>query len=212
MTPTKPVTYPLEDIALVIQRHTHDLRNTLNGMKLELTWLDENVTAPASRAAVKRLGEVIAEIGRRVQGLSSKYGIETPSSLLALQIVERWQADAFHLANHASFRWRVHLADETVCVEPGLIRSLLSDVLELAASLGGSRGLQINCQVAGGCVVFEIATQDGVGVSGIADALSAYWAVLGRLAERNQGLLHPPILSSEHCFPMRLSLPLQPGV
>jgi hypothetical protein len=201
--------YVSNDIAVVIKRHTHDVRNALNGMELELTLLGDGAAAdPAVRGAVKRLREAGAEIGRLMQGLSSKYGMESPTVLPAVQIAERWNADARHVASNTPLQWNIQLGAETVCVEAGLIRSLLKDALEVAVSISGRRSLEINCRCDGGHICFEIAVENVRASAGIIDSQQAYWTALGRLAERGQILMQPELLSLNGSFPIRFSLPL----
>jgi signal transduction histidine kinase len=199
---------PFNDIAAVIKRHVHDVRNALNGMELELTLLAEDISGQAARDAVKRLREAGAEIGRLMQGLSSKYAIESPCVIPAIQIVERWNADARHMASDVRLQWNVQLGGEAVCVEAGLIRSLLKDALEMAVRISGRRSLQINCRCDGEHICFEIAAEDAQASAGIIDSQQAYWTALGGLAKRGQILMRPETLSPDDSFPMQVSLSL----
>lgn len=201
--------YPLNDIAVVIKRHTHDVRNALNGMELELTLLGEGATDPAAREAVKRLREAGAEISRLMQGLSSKYGTESPCVLPAIQIAERWNADARHVASDTPLQWNIQLDGEAVCVDAGLIRSLLKDALEMAVRISRRRPLQVSCRHDEGRVVFEIAAEGGQANAEIIGSQQAYWTALRGLAEHGQILVRPEMLSARGSFPMQLSLPLQ---
>lgn len=209
----EPFSYPSEDIAVVINRHTHDVRNALNGMEIELTLLGEGAaTDPAMRDAVRRLRAAGAEMSRLMQGLSSKYAMQSPGVIPAIQIVERWQADSRHVASDAPLSWSMQLGDGTVWVEAGLIRTLLKDALEMAHRISGKRPLQINGRCEGGRIVFEIAGEDGGASTGLIDSQQAYWAALRGLAERGQILMRPEILSPHDCFPMQLSMPLHQPV
>jgi len=204
----EPSSYPRSEIVAVIKRHTHDVRNALNGMELELTLLDESATDPAVRQAVRRLRQAGAEISRLMQGLSSKYAMDPPSLIPAVQLAERWNADARHVAHEVPLRWNVQLGGELVCVDAGLVRSLLKDTLEMAVRIGGQQGFQINCRCGSVRAVFEIASEGGETATGISEVQQAYWAALRGLAERAQVLIEPATLSPHGSFPMRLSFPL----
>jgi hypothetical protein len=197
--PAEFPTYSLGDVALV------------NGMELELTLLGQSATDPATSDAVRRLREAGAEIGRLMQGLSLKYGMEGSSAVLMIQLAERWNADARHFAAGAALEWNIRLADEMVRVEPGLVRSLLNDALGMAVRISSKRPLQINCRIEDGQGVFEIAAQDVHVSAGTINSHLTYWAALGRLAERNHGSMRPSVLSLSGSFPMRLSFPLDPA-
>jgi len=203
------ISYSLNDIALVVKRHTHDVRNALNGMELELTLLNDSATDPATREAVRRLREAGVEIGRLMQGLSAKYGTESPCVIPAVQIVEQWNLDARHVASGIPLQWNMQLGDQTVSVEVGLIRSLLKDALEMAVRISGGRSLQINCRCDGEHICFEIAAEDVRASARNIDSQQAYWRALGGLAKRRRILMQPEMLSTDGSFPMQLSLPLQ---
>src|SRR5689334_20844337 len=103
------VSYSLNDIALMIKRHCHDVRNVLNGMELELTLLDEASTGAATREAIDRFRNSNTEIGRLVQALSSAYSMEPPAVLPAIQIAELWNADSGHVAPGVDLQWSSRL-------------------------------------------------------------------------------------------------------
>jgi signal transduction histidine kinase len=209
----EPHSYLSNDVAVVIKRHVHDVRNALNGMELELTLLSEGAPESTAREAVKRLREAGGEIGRLMQGLSSKYGMESPCIITAVQIAEQWNLDARQVVFGAPVQWNIQLGSENVCVEAGLVRSLLKDALEMAARIGGRRSLQVNCRCEGGRICFEISTNERNTGVGIIDSQQAYWTALGRLAKRGQILMRPEMLSPNGSFPIQLSLPLhQPEI
>ncbi len=200
--------YSIEDLAVVIHRHAHDVRNALNGMELELAVLDENSPDPALKSAVKRLRGAAAEIGRHLQALSSKYGVESPCVLPAFQIAERWQADAWHLGTCPPIEWELRFDDEMVRVESGLTRWLLNDALDLAIKCSGRRPLRIRCRGETGCATFSVEPVEPTRVPLLSEATRAYWDVVCRLAERNGGRMEPSPLAPDQCFPMRLVLPI----
>jgi len=205
----EPPSYALSDIARVVKRHAHDVRNTLNGMELELALLDEGTKDLSARAAIKRLRDAGSEIGRLMQALSSKYGMDPPCLVPAVQVAERWSAGSRHLSGEISMDWNISLDRECLYVEPGLIRSLLDDILEVAVRLNRKRPIHIQCGADNGRAVYAIKATDGQPPSNaVIDAHQPYWTAMGHLAERCQGAIFPEILTSSGSFPMWLSLPV----
>ena len=202
---------PLSDVSVLIRHHAHEVRNALNGMELELTLLDHGAPAPGTQEAIARLRQAVTQIGGCVQGLSAKFGTETPSPILALQIAERWAADARHWLASAG-DWQIQLSDEIVCVEPALICTLLLELLEMAVRMAGDAPLLFRCQRERDRVLFEVARAErggdsqGMGLE-MMDAQQSYWTALRRLAERNQGVVEPERLASGSTA-WRLSLPV----
>ena len=204
----EPIAYSLNDIAVLVKRHSHDARNILNGMELEMTLLEENNPTPATREAIERLREGSVELNRLVQGLLAAYSLESPTSLPAIHVAELWQADARRTASGATLNWTMRLGSESVSGEAGLLRCVLKEVLALAIRFAGKRSLQIDCRCEGGRVIFEITTSEGQANAGMVEAQQSFWTALGRLAERSQITMEPRTLTMEGSFPMRASLPV----
>ena len=204
----EPITYSLNDIAVLIKRHSHDVRNVLNGMELELTLLEETNASPAARDAIERLRDAGTELGRLVRDLSAAYSLEPAASLPAIQIAELWQADAHRIASGTTLNWTMRLASENVSAEAGLLRCILKEMVTAAIRLAGKRPLQIDCRCEDGRVVFEITTSKGQAGASVVEGQQSYWATLGRLAERNQITTEPRTLTADDSFPMRVSLPV----
>jgi signal transduction histidine kinase len=204
----EPIAYSLNDVAVLVKRHSHDVRNILNGMELEMTLLEETNTTPATREAIERLREASVELNRLVQGLLAAYSLESPTSLPAIQVAELWQADVWRIASGAALNWSMRLGSESVSGEAGLLRCVLQEVLALAIRFAGKRSLQIDCRCEGGRVIFEITTSEGQANAGMVEAQQLFWTALGRLAERSQIVVEPRTLTMEGCFPMKASLPV----
>ena len=199
-------TFPSSDLAWLIKRHTHDVRNALNGMECELILLEENCTDAGTREAVNRLRQAGIEIGKLMQGLSAKIGMEPPGALAALQIAERWNIDARPIAAGVPLQWDIQLTDEIVRVDSGLIRSLLKEVLEMVIRSSSQRPLQITCRSEKAQVLFEISIP---GESAFPPALrsqQAYWSALRWASGRGEIVLSPEILDAP--FLIQFSLPL----
>ena len=203
-----PSSYPLSDIAVVVKHHTHEVRNALNGMELNLTLLEEAATTPTLQEAVKRLREAGAEIGRLTQGLFSKFGAEAPSVIPLVQIVERWSADARHVTSAVPLQWSVQLTDELVCADMGLVRGLLKDALEISVRISRKRPLQINCHCEAGFAVFEVVALGFSAITSVNNSQPAYWTALRRLAERGKILMWPESLEQGPNPRIRISIPV----
>ncbi len=204
----EPIAYSLNDIAVLVKRQSHDVRNILNGMELEMTLLEENNPTPATREVIERLRDASEELNRLVQGLLAAYSLESPTSLPAIQVAELWQADARRTASGVAVNWTMRLGSESVSGEAGLLRCVLKEVLALAIRFAGKRSLQIDCRCEGGRVIFEITTSEGQADAGLVEAQQSFWTALGRLAERSQITIEPRTLTMDGSFPIRASLPV----
>jgi len=200
--------YSLEDVALMIKRHSHDVRNALNGMELELTLLEESATTPEAREAIGRLRESGSEINRLIHALSARYSAEAAMTVPAIQLAEMWNADAARIAEGVPLNWQIQLGVENVAVESALLRCLLKDVLGLALRINGRRGLSIECGCENAHIFFQITAREPQVSPGIIEAQQSYWAALERLGQRSNIVIEPRILTTNGSFPMRVSLPV----
>lgn len=203
----EPISYSLSDIGVLIKRHSHDVRNVLNGMELELTLLDEAGSHPDARAAIGKLRDANSELGRLVQRLAATFSDEPPGPLPALQVAERWQADARFVLPDTALEWKLELAEESIWAEASLLRSVLQEMLALAPRLAGRGALRIHCHHTMDKVLFEITSATGSASPGAIETQQQFWAALARLAERSQITMEPLVLTTETTFPLRISLP-----
>lgn len=204
----KPIAYSLDDIAVLVKRYSHEVRNVLNGMELELTLLEEGNANPTAREAIERLRDASVEMSRLMQSLSAAYSLESLTSLPAIQVAELWQADARRTASGAALTWNLRLGSEIVSGEAGLLRWVLKETLLLAIRLAGKRSIQIDCRCEEARLIFELTTSEGQSNASIVEAQQSFWAALVRLAERSQITMQPRTLTLTGNFPMRLSLPV----
>ena len=115
--------------------------------------------------------------------------------------------DARQVVPDTSLEWSIRLGTESVCGEPGVIRTLLADMLQTAVEIDGRKTFQVTCRGEAKRVVFEIGIGEAAGIARMAASHQSYWTALRRLAERNQGMLEPEQLSP-NSFPLRLALPV----
>src|SRR4030095_3518036 len=138
-----------------------------------------------------------------------KFGTDPPCLIPAVQVAERWGAWARHLDTEVPIEWNISLDRESLFVEPGLIRSLLEDLLDIATRLHRKRPLKVQCRFENGRAVYEIQAKDDQTLSNaVVDAHQPYWAALCRLADRCHGVIFPAAISAGGSFPMLLSLPV----
>lgn len=201
------VLYPLQDISLMVKTYSHDLRNILNGMDLDLTMLHEASSDANTREAIKRLQATTAEIGRQAQGLISKYGTETPFDIAVIQLAERWRLDAGLLENGPPLHWVVEPSDHLVYGEAGLIRNLLWEMLLISQRIAPRKPLHLTCRCEAERAIFQVAVPNARVELRRAELQDGYWRALGRLAQRGEGQLLPAVLGETQDLLLQLMLP-----
>src|ERR1700686_2955832 len=63
------VTWP--DMVKFVRQLSHDIRNNLNAVELQSAYLAELAQDPEMKNEIQRLREMISEVGRNLQGLTS---------------------------------------------------------------------------------------------------------------------------------------------
>ena len=70
----QPILVPWDRVEQFIDRLAHDVRNGLNALELQLTFLGEISSDPETVAEVKRLRGTLSTVTRQLQGDQNRYG------------------------------------------------------------------------------------------------------------------------------------------
>lgn len=199
---------PVCDLNLVVKRHTHDVRNVLNGIEIELTLLDESHAGdPVLKQAFIRMRQTVTELNKLVRGLAAKFGTDTPKEVAALQIAERWRNDSRLMNEEGYLDWDIHLGNETVWLDPSLIRSLLSEGLEMLVRSNPGRPTRVRCWTSAGMVVYQVEPLQW-GTDHVRRLLGQqpYWSALRSIGESAGIAMLPEKLESLSVEPLRFEL------
>ncbi|HJT44833.1 MAG TPA: hypothetical protein VJ721_01060 [Chthoniobacterales bacterium] len=113
---------PWPDVVKFIRQLGHDIRNNLNAVELQSAYLAELAEGAELKGEVKRLREMISEIGGSLQRLSAALGQTTPEpvSYLASDFIEdlkqKLSKDLPDAAPKVS--WDVQLGGEKLQIDP----------------------------------------------------------------------------------------------
>src|SRR5437870_6194016 len=112
------------DMVKFVRQLSHDIRNNLNAVELQSAYLAELALDPEMKNEVQRLREMVSEVGRNLQGLTSglSQANPTPISYPAADFIEDLkQKLAKDFADNASkVTWDVQLKDATLQIDPQL--------------------------------------------------------------------------------------------
>jgi light-regulated signal transduction histidine kinase (bacteriophytochrome) len=165
MSPEEPRTdspnVPWPDIVKFIRQLGHDIRNNLNAVELQSAYLAELAEQMELKGEVKRLREMVSEIGKGLQQLSAAIG-RTGQTLIfypAADFVEDLrQKLTKNSPNEASkVSWEVQLKTEKLQIDPLMT---LEALLELFANAfhheRNVKGITAKAYVDTGNFVFEL--------------------------------------------------------
>ena len=148
---------PWERIERFVGQLTHDVRNGLNALELQLTFLGEISTDPEAIEEVKRIRGSLADITRHLQavrtatGTISLHQFDYPAIEFFEDLKERFERSQSALKDR--LQWRIQAGTEALAIDP---EQTMAALLELLANAS-------HFSAADNVVVFE-AKMDGATV------------------------------------------------
>jgi K+-sensing histidine kinase KdpD len=128
------VTWP--DMVKFVRQLSHDIRNNLNAVELQSAYLAELAQDPEMKNEIQRLREMISEVGRNLQGLTSglSQASPTPISYPAADFIEdlKQKLAKDFAENAAKVTWDVQLKDETLQIDPQLAQQAFLELFSNA--------------------------------------------------------------------------------
>ncbi len=198
------------ELGALASRHSHDVRNVLNGMELELTLLDETAPDASVRESVASLRQSLAQTATLVRRLLAKLVPEDRLPLAVADLAEQWRADAAHSHAGSAVEWRLDAGDALLEAEPAALRTILAEMLALGARLGRQQPVTAAARIEAGHAVFSVAPRAPAGEPLRAEeSLRLVWSALGRIAAASHGTLTPRSLGEGPPFPMELRCALR---
>lgn len=123
---------PWSNVVRFVRQLSHDLRNHLNAAELQAVYLNELAEGDEMKAEIKRLREMIGQLGTALQKLSADLAQVkvNPISYGAADFVEdmRKKVAQDFSEQSGAVQWDVKLKDEKIKVDPQLLQQA---VLEL---------------------------------------------------------------------------------
>src|SRR5437870_1147920 len=120
------------DIVRFIRQLNHDLRNHLNAVELQAAYLGELATDPELSSELKRLREMISQLGIMLQKLSADLAQVKPNFMpyRAADFVEDLRervAKDFPQPGRA-INWQVQVAEASLNIDPQLLQQALLEL------------------------------------------------------------------------------------
>ncbi len=151
---------PWERIEQFVSQLTHDLRNGLNALELQLTLLGEISANSEVLAEVKAIRGTLADVTRQLQSINAVTGPVRPH-LLAYPAHDFFEdlRDRFgrlHPDAAGQIAWKIVVGNGILYVDPDLTLIALLELLGNASHFGGARaaiGLLAEAEVGGRIIV-----------------------------------------------------------
>jgi K+-sensing histidine kinase KdpD len=120
------------DVVHFIRQLSHDLRNHLNAIELQSTYISELERDDELRGEIKRLRGMIAGLTSTLQSLSRGVG-EVKPNLIAYRAADfvqdlRKKMDHDFSQENSSITWKAQLGDEMLNVDPQLFQEAFTEL------------------------------------------------------------------------------------
>lgn len=156
-TPANPssdsgeIAVPFDRVAGLVRHLTHDIRNGLNTLDLQASFLQELVTDPEAAPEVKRMRSMITTTAKMLQSFSASFwlGELHPVTYAAKIFVEDFRSRlGTVLPDHAGeIAWTEALGDESIAVDIEMIFRAVSEIFKNAVHFH-EKGRTISAHVA----------------------------------------------------------------
>src|ERR1700737_3910234 len=124
---------PWSDVVRFVRQLSHDLRNHLNAAELQSVFLNEIATDAEMKGELKRLREMLSELGTALQKLSAALTSPKPNPIpyRAADLVQdiRTKFENEFLDRKSAVQWQVEAGDAMLDVDPQLLQQALFELL-----------------------------------------------------------------------------------
>jgi K+-sensing histidine kinase KdpD len=152
---------PWNDVVRFVRQLSHDLRNHLNAIELQSTFLAELAGDDEQKGEVQRLRDMIYQTGAALQRLTNAIGQSTPQLMpyRAVDFVDdlREKIEADHPKESWSIDWNVQLDEQDLQIDPQLMQEAALELFTNAfCHERGEGNLSVDAKIEGDRFVFEL--------------------------------------------------------
>ena len=145
-------------LAAFMRQHTHDVRNGLNSLDLETSFLEEFVNDDEGRASVARVRRQVRGLAEKLRATSELFQEPQPfaAPLAARELMLIWREQHESLPEPPAVEWVDEIGEEKVHVDAELMATVLRELLVNAHSFRDGQPAIASVRREGADVVFEL--------------------------------------------------------
>lgn len=149
---------PWSRFVAFIRQHTHDVRNGLNSLDLEISLMRELVTGSEAEQCAERVRKQTRSVAEQMRTLSAQFQEPQPvaAPIAARELLLIWREQNAALPNAPEVEWVNKVGDEKVSVDAGLIAAVFRELSSNAAAFSQGTPASITARREEGAVVFEL--------------------------------------------------------
>ena len=176
---------------------------------MELALVSESADPAEKLAAVKRIHREMKCAEALLRSFAAKFVVEAKTPVCVSDIVEQWMSDARTLLPECSIAWDTKAGGALLHVEPGLLRSVLGDLIIFTARKCSGQPVNAGCSSEDSRVVFSISCATANKDHRHSDPFDELlWSSFQNLTAQIGGLLETLTLPSADRFSCHLSFQL----
>jgi signal transduction histidine kinase len=150
-----------DDVVRFVRQLSHDLRNQLNAIELQATFVSELAQDEELKGEVKRLREMISRLTTTLQGISTKLNVPTPHRMAyrAADFIEdlRKRVDRQFPQENSAINWKIDICDERIEIDPQLLPEAFLELIKNAFQHGRAKGeIAASAKIDAGRFLFTI--------------------------------------------------------
>lgn len=152
-------TIPWPRAAAFVRQHTHDVRNGLNSLDLEIELLNELVPVEGEAMdSVKRIRKQVRGVTQQLRTLSILFQEPSPlaTQLPARVLLKIWREKHAALTPAPEVQWVDELGDQEISVDVEMMATVFKELLTNAATHSPGGPLTISARAHGADVIFEL--------------------------------------------------------
>lgn len=216
---SSPHVVPWSNLAGFFRQHTHDVRNDINGIDLEMELLQELQTDPEAVESMNHVRQQLRGMEQRLRSLSVLFHelSPEPAPIAASVLLQVWREKHAVLPQACEVAWVNHLDGENVNVDEEMMGCVFMELLENAAAFSAGALVTVTGKLEDGMAVFEVSEPKNAAVDPAAwmqpfrstrhghHGLGLWTA--RRMAEANGASFQQRFDGSTGCLVTRVALP-----
>lgn len=148
---------PPADLALIVRRHAHDVRNHLNGLELNATLLGELVEDPDAAETVGQMRRILAQLEENIKSLLIRFDEPRPVMVAAGDLLQLWRMQVRRFeGTDQQLMWPDVQISQSLEVDAKAVVSVLCELTLAAWKRGNGQPLQAGLKLVEGEVTVSL--------------------------------------------------------
>lgn len=149
---------PWSRVAAFVRQHTHDVRNTINCMDLEMELMSDVVSDQEVEDGMKRVRGQLRSLELQMRALSAAFHDPRPMAtpLGARVLLQIWREKHIEMGGASDVQWLGDVGEQQVNVDVEMMSAVFKELSANAAAFSPGVPLTVSVTAKGDRVIFEL--------------------------------------------------------